>query len=81
MVLEAAYEATLWSAVLNAKRNGVNIVFLTFLGGGAFGNEDKWIYAALRRSFKSMNKFDLDVRLVSYGRPTEQIISLAKEFE
>ncbi len=31
LVLEAAYEATLWAAVLNAQRGASNVVFLTFL--------------------------------------------------
>jgi hypothetical protein len=39
-VLQAAYEATMWAAILNAQRGASNVVFLTFLGGGAFGNED-----------------------------------------
>jgi hypothetical protein len=81
LVLDAAYEATLLAAVLNAKRNGTNIVFLTLLGGGAFGNEDNWIYSALKQSFKLIRGFDLDVRLVSYERPSEQMISLAKDFK
>ncbi len=37
LVLEAAYEATMWAAVLNAQRDASNVVFLTLLGGGAFG--------------------------------------------
>ena len=49
LVLEAAYEATMWSAVLNAKRGASNMVLLTFLGGGAFGNDDEWILGAMRR--------------------------------
>ena len=81
LILDAAYEATLLAAVLNAKRNGTNIVFLTLLGGGAFGNENNWIYSALKQSFKLIRGFDLDVRLVSYERPSEQMISLAKDFK
>lgn len=38
LVLEAAYEATLWSAALNARRGGSNVGPLTLLCGGAFGN-------------------------------------------
>lgn len=37
LVLEVAYEATLWAGVLNARRGVSNIVLLTRLGGGAFG--------------------------------------------
>jgi len=43
LVLEAAYEATLWAAVLNARRSSSKIVLLTSLGGGAFGNDESWI--------------------------------------
>jgi hypothetical protein len=39
LVLEGACEATLWAAAVNAHRAGSNVVFLTLLGGGAFGNE------------------------------------------
>ena len=45
LILEAAYEATMWAAVLNAQRGASNVVLLTQLGGGAFGNHDDWIHA------------------------------------
>ena len=38
LVLEAAYEATIWSAVLNAQRGASDVVLLTSLSGSAFGN-------------------------------------------
>ena len=41
LVLEAAYEATLRAAVMNARSGASNIVLLTRLGGGAFGNDDE----------------------------------------
>jgi hypothetical protein len=40
LVLQAAYEATMFAAVLNAQRGASNVV-LTRLGGGAFGNDDQ----------------------------------------
>jgi hypothetical protein len=43
LVLQAAYEATMSTAVLNAQRGASNVVLLTRLGGGAFGNDDRWI--------------------------------------
>jgi hypothetical protein len=67
LVLEAAYEATLWAAALNVQHGRSNIVLLTRLGGGAFGNDGRWIDAALRRAFAMFGDFDLDVRLVRYG--------------
>jgi hypothetical protein len=81
LVLEAAYEATMAAAVLNAKRGASNVVLLTQLGGGAFGNNDDWIYAATRRSLEMMREFDLDVKLVSYGTPSRAIVQLAEDFD
>ncbi|MGJ5207221.1 hypothetical protein [Bradyrhizobium sp. HKCCYLR20261] len=79
LVLEASYEATIWAAVLNAAR-GSNIVLLTSVGGGAFGNDDAWIEDALRRALLLASGFDLDVKLVSYDRPTEAFLRLHREF-
>jgi hypothetical protein len=67
LVLEAAYEATLWAGVLNARRGTSNIVLLTRLGGGAFGNDDAWIDRALQRALDLAKDCDLDVRMVQYG--------------
>jgi hypothetical protein len=80
LVLEAAYEATMWSAVLNAMRGTSNIVLLTFLGGGAFGNDDEWILSAMRRGFEQVYAFDLDVRIVCYGTPLQTVLTLAEDF-
>jgi hypothetical protein len=80
LVLEAAYEATMWAAVLNARRGASNVVLLTFLGGGAFGNDDEWILSAMRRALTAVALFNLDVRIVSYGAPTSAVLRLAEEF-
>lgn len=80
LVLEAAYEATLWAAVANAQRGASNVVLLTRLGGGAFGNEDDWIYAAMRRALQRVGDYELDVRLVSFHRPTQDMLQLQSEF-
>ncbi len=81
LVLEAAYEATMWTTMLNAQRGASNVVFLTLLGGGAFGNHGSWIHAALRRALELMTSFDLDVRLVSYGTPSKEILAIIEEFQ
>ena len=80
LVLEAAYEATLAAAVLNAARGGAGTVFLTRLGGGAFGNDDAWIDDAMRLAFRRYGGFGLDARLVSYGGVTATMKTLAAEF-
>jgi hypothetical protein len=70
----------MWSAVLNAHRGASNIVFLTSLGGGAFGNDDSWIRAAIRRALEMMSDINLDVRLVSYGAPSRALIEMQQDF-
>jgi hypothetical protein len=80
LVLEASYEATLWAAVCNAERGASNVVLLTLLGGGAFGNRDEWIHGAMRRALQLASGFELDVRLVSYGAPSRDMTQLVEEF-
>jgi hypothetical protein len=80
LVLESAYEATLLAAVETAQRGGSNIVLLTHLGGGAFGNRREWIDAAMRRAFDRLRGFDLDVRLVSLGEPGPDLKQMERDF-
>jgi hypothetical protein len=80
LVLEAAYEATILAAVLNARRGGSKIVLLTQLGGGAFGNRNEWIFAAIRRALEIASQFAIDVKLVSYGEPSQAIVQLSRDF-
>lgn len=80
LVLEAAYEATLRAAWLSAARSGCRRVFLTRLGGGAFGNETEWIDGAMRRAIELGARWGLDVLVVSYGRPDHDLEQLARDF-
>jgi len=80
LVLEAAYEATLLAAVLNGSRGGSQVVLLTRLGGGAFGNEASWIDRAMVRALHSVQPYELDVRLVSHGPPDCSAKTLAELF-
>ncbi|WP_295391944.1 hypothetical protein [uncultured Thiodictyon sp.] len=80
LILEAAYEATLLAAMASAQCGGSNVVLLTRLGGGAFGNDAGWIDAAMTRALRLAAAFDLDVRLVSYGLPTPALQALAADF-
>jgi hypothetical protein len=79
LVLQAAYEATIWAAVRNAQRGVSNIVLLTRLGGGVFGNADHWINNAIRHALKMAVGLSLDVRIVSHGPPSDDIMQLAGE--
>jgi len=70
LILEAAYEATLLAAVLNAARGASRKVLLTRLGGGAFGNDEEWISAAILRALRIVADQGLEVMMVSYGPPS-----------
>jgi hypothetical protein len=79
LVLEAAYEATMCAAILNTKRNGNNRLYLTLLGGGAFGNETEWIIAGIRRALNLYRDADLDVAIVSYGSSNPYVQDIVHE--
>jgi hypothetical protein len=80
LVLEGAYEATLWSAVLNAHRNSSPVVYLTRIGGGAFGNDASWIDGALGRALRMVEGVGVDVRIVSRGEPDEGLRRVVREY-
>ena len=73
LVLEAAYEATLLAGMRNAARGASNRVLLTRLGGGAFGNDERWIDDAMARALRIAATADLDVVVVSDGRATDRL--------
>jgi hypothetical protein len=52
LILEAAYEATFLAAILQSQAAGNRDLFLTLLGGGAFGNPLEWIIDAIDRSIQ-----------------------------
>ena len=80
LVLEAAYEATLLAAVRMPGREAPNTVLLTRLGGGAFGNDSRWIEAAMRRALLCCRGQALDVRIVNYGAASGAILAFENEF-
>ncbi len=78
LVLTAAYEATLCAAIVNMSRTGCNKVFLTLLGGGAFGNRKSWIISALYRALRLYENFDLNIAIVSYDEPDPLVGKLVR---
>lgn len=74
IVLDAAYEATLLAAVLDtAHGRGSGKVWLTFLGGGAFGNDRRWIAGAISLALSRLGNRALDVRIAHYRSIDERI--------
>jgi len=68
VILEAAYEATLLAGFLNVRRGGSDVVLLTRLGGGAFGNHPSWIDQAIDRAMSLPFPAPLAVRMVTRPR-------------
>ena len=73
LILEASYEATICAAILNSTRNGSNRLFLTLLGGGAFGNDTDWIVGGIQRALNLYRRADLDIAIVSYGSSNHDV--------
>lgn len=81
LILEAAYEATLHCAQENAARGGSRRVYLTLLGAGAFGNPLTWVLDAMKRALRIFRDSGLDVAVVCYGEPPQELMRLAAEHE
>ena len=78
LILEAAYEATLCAAIVNSARTGCKKLFLTLLGGGAFGNNPDWILEALSRALNLQSDSGLDISIVSFGSSNLDVRRLLK---
>lgn len=80
LILEASDEATIFTAILNSAQHGSNRVFLTLLGGGAFGNQTDWILDGLQRALNLHRHVDLDVAIVSHGASKPAVRRLVSQF-
>lgn len=81
IILEAAYEATLYTGLINMDKTGANKVYLTLLGGGAFGNEPNWILESISKSIIKFKNTPLDVKIVSRGNSNPRIQQLISEID
>ena len=80
LVLEASYEAVLSAAIVHQARTGNRQVFLTQIGGGAFGNRKEWIHAAMHRALRLFESHDLAVAVVSRSRPDPSLAPLLESW-
>ncbi len=65
---------------MKSLQDGSNIVLLTMLGSGAFGNASEWIHGAIQSALEKTQAYGLDIRLVSYGKPSAQLLDLVERF-
>jgi len=80
LILEASYEACLAAAALNYHNTGNNKVYLTLIGGGAFGNDTNWIMQAIHRALILFKHINLDVVIVSHSRSNHEVQNLIIDF-
>src|SRR6185503_8384934 len=80
LVLEASYEATICTAILNWLSTGNNRVYLTLLGGGAFGNETSWITDSIKRALTLYEDWNIEVAIVSYGESKPYVRQIVGQF-
>lgn len=83
LVLEAVYENTLLSAVVNNFRNKKNMpVYLTMIGGGVFGMKHIQIKRAIVRACNivAMKGYTLDVRLVHFGNFVPEYMNMSTRY-
>jgi hypothetical protein len=78
IILEATYEATLYAAMVNIQKTNSNKVFLTLVGGGAFGNDIVWILESLMKVLEKFKNAPLDIKIVSY-RSSNSLLKKAIE--
>jgi hypothetical protein len=80
LVLEGAYEAALRAAALDRNQgSGSGTVWLTFLGGGAFGNRSTWIADAIGRAVARTDHLGLHVRLAHHRAVSERLATMVDE--
>lgn len=80
LILEASYEATICAAILNYSETDNNNVYLTLLGGGAFGNNKNWIISAIKRAVTKYKDVDINVFIVSYYSSNKPVRNLIDRF-
>ena len=81
LILESSYEATICAAILNSRSTGNQRLFLTLLGGGAFGNAAGWIIEGIRRALDLYRHFALDVAIVSFGSSKPYVQRLVNRYQ
>ena len=80
LILEATYEATFWVALRNKRKTANNRLFLTLVGGGAFGNEQEWLHATILKNIRKFIGCGLDVRFISYGASSSLVRQLLNDW-
>ncbi len=76
LILEATYEATIISAILNRSEMSEKL-YLTKVGGGVFRNKPEWIAHAMQMARDKYKKYGLEIHLVNW-KPMENEYKVMK---
>lgn len=76
LILNATYEATFYTGLLNYEKTGNPKIYLTLVGSGVFGNNINWIVDAIDRAISIFFHTPLEVSIVSYGRSNPNLQDL-----
>lgn len=79
LILEASYEATFYAALQNYTLTGKRKVYLTLVGGSAFGNPIHWILEAIENAICTFSNTPLEVQIVSFGISNWEVKALAQK--
>jgi hypothetical protein len=81
LILEATYEATLCAALVNYESTGNRNVYLTLVGGGAFGNPSQWIFDSMNQAINKFKRAPLELKIVSYGGSSQGVQDFVRRFK
>lgn len=79
VILEATYESTLYAALRNMDKTNCNKVYLTLVGGGAFGNKLEWILDSIAIAITKFETTPLDVKIVSFSRKNDRVDNMINQ--
>ena len=80
LILEATYEATFYAALRNMDKTGCDKLYLTLVGGGAFGNRKDWIIDAISMAISKFKLTPLDVKIVSFSSIDKRINEMLEPY-
>ena len=78
IILEATYESTLYASLINLEKNNNDKVYLTLVGGSAFGNEEHWILESMQQALRKFRNTPLDVKVVSFRKSNMNLVNCIK---
>lgn len=73
LILDATYEATMLAAIENREKTDNNKVYLTLVGGSAFGNKPEWIIDAVVNNLRKFENNGLEFYFISHRQPNRSV--------